>query len=181
MSITSKLIDGTFPDYRRIIRRRPRTATVERKALADAVGRCMPLCQAAKTHAPIDLVHDIAGELVVRVNAADGAEIEDRIGIEGAQFAVSLSGHLLAATLASFVGNTIEIGLLPGSATTSASASPATSTDWRSSCRCTAPSGIGLARRRTTWKRRWDDEGGSKNGMLHRHDRKLLAPERLAV
>ena len=111
MSITSKLIDGTFPDYRRIIRPATATATVARKALADAVGRCMPLCQAAKTHAPVDLIHDTEGELVVRVIAADGAEIEDRIDIEGAQFAVSLSGHLLAATLASFDGDTIEIGL----------------------------------------------------------------------
>ena len=111
MTITSKLIDGTYPDYRRIIRPATATATVARKALADAVGRCMPLCQAAKTHAPIDLVHDTAGELVVRVNGADGAEIEDRIDIEGSQFAISLGGSMLAATLASFDGDTIEIGL----------------------------------------------------------------------
>jgi hypothetical protein len=48
---------------------------------------------------------------VVRVLAPDGSEIEDRIGIKGSQFALSLGGNLLAATLASFDGDTIDIGL----------------------------------------------------------------------
>ena len=82
MAITSKLIDGTFPDYRRIIRPATATATVARKALAEAVGRCMPLCQ-GRSPPPVDLIHDIEGELVVRVLAADGAEIEDRIEHRG--------------------------------------------------------------------------------------------------
>jgi hypothetical protein len=59
----------------------------------------------------VDLIHDIEGDLVVCVNGSDGAEIEDHIEIEGSMFAVSLSGSLLAATLASFGGDTIEIGL----------------------------------------------------------------------
>ena len=37
----------------------------------------------AKARAPIDLIHDTEGELVVRVLAADGAEIEDRIEHRG--------------------------------------------------------------------------------------------------
>ena len=110
MAITSKLIDGTFPDYRRIIRPATSSARVARKALAEAVGRCMPLCQ-GRNAPPVDLIHDIEGELIVRVLAPDGSEIEDRIGIKGSQFALSLGGGLLAATLASFDGDTIEIGL----------------------------------------------------------------------
>jgi DNA polymerase III subunit beta len=109
MAITSKLIEGPYPDYRKIIRPATLSATVARKALAEAVGRCIPLCQVNR--APVDLIHDIEGELVVRVLAPDGAEIEDRIEIEGSQFALSLGGSLLAATLASFNGDTIEIGL----------------------------------------------------------------------
>ena len=110
MAITSKLIDSRFPDYRRIIRPATTTATVARKALVDAVGRCMPLCQGRKAP-PVDLIHDTEGKLVVRMLAAEGAKIEDRIEIEGAQFALTLDGNLLAATLASFDGETIEIGL----------------------------------------------------------------------
>jgi DNA polymerase-3 subunit beta len=110
MTITSKLIDGTYPDYRRNIRPAASSATVARKALAEAVGRCMPLRQGRRP-APVDLIHDTEGELIVRMLAADSSEIEDRIEVEGAQFALSLDGNLLAATLASFDGETIEIGL----------------------------------------------------------------------
>lgn len=110
VSVTSRLIDGSFPAYRRIIHPATATARIERKALTDAVGRCGLLRQ-GKIRAPVDLIHDTEGELVVRVNAEDGAEIEDRIEIEGSQFALSLNGSLLAATLDSFAGETIEIGL----------------------------------------------------------------------
>ena len=83
---------------------------MKRKALANAVGRCLPLCKASL--AAIDLIHDSDGELVVRVNGNDGAEIEDRIDIGGSQFALSLDGSLLVATLDSFSAETIEIGLV---------------------------------------------------------------------
>ena len=78
VELISKLIDGTFPDCRRIIRPATATATVSRKAFTDAVARCMPFCQ-GKHPAPVDLIHDHLGELVVRVLASDGAEIEDRV------------------------------------------------------------------------------------------------------
>ena len=110
MTITSRLIDGRYPDYRRIIRPAASSATVARKALAEAVGRCMPLRQGRRP-LPVDLIHGTEGELIVRVLAADSSEIEDRIEVEGAQFALSLDGNLLALTLASFDGETIEIGL----------------------------------------------------------------------
>ena len=55
---------------------------------------CMPFCQ-RKHPAPVDLIHDNPGELIVRVLASDGAEIEDRVAIKGEMFRC----HLLAACL----------------------------------------------------------------------------------
>jgi DNA polymerase III sliding clamp (beta) subunit (PCNA family) len=97
--------------YRRNIKAAKATAKVQRKALVDAVGRCLPLCK-AKPSAPIDLVHDIEGELIVRAIRKDGAEIEDRVEITGEQFALSLDGGMLARTLDTFSGDKIEVGLV---------------------------------------------------------------------
>jgi DNA polymerase-3 subunit beta len=104
MAVASKLIDGTFPGYSRIVVPPTATALVPRKPLVVAVARCLPL------RATIDLVHD-DNTLVLTAKGEDGAEVEDRIdGVTGTAFATSLAGHLLAPTLATFKGASVEIG-----------------------------------------------------------------------
>jgi DNA polymerase-3 subunit beta len=107
-SVTSRLIDGTFPDYHRIVRPATETATVERRALADAVARCLPVCATERT--PIDLAHDIEGDLVVRAHGKDGAEVETVVEVSGSLFAVTLGAEMLRATLASFTSEMITLG-----------------------------------------------------------------------
>lgn len=107
--ILSKLIDGDYPNFRRLILPPTATATVNRKALVDAIARCAPVFDG--TRGAVDLIHDHSGTLIVQAIQSEGTEITDEISIEGAQFAVSLGGQLVAGTLASFQCESVTLSM----------------------------------------------------------------------
>src|SRR5690606_7278926 len=78
--LTSKLIDGTFPDYKRVIPgRHPNRFTVERDALAAAVDRVVTISAGAKGSA---VRYAFAGDgLTLSAADPDLGEAEDHVDV----------------------------------------------------------------------------------------------------
>ena len=77
--ITSKLIEGTYPDYQRVIpANNDKSYTVEREALADALGRVMTLSSERGRAVKFTFTAD---ELRLETNNPDNGNAQDSINI----------------------------------------------------------------------------------------------------
>ena len=138
---------------------------------AQGAGRCGQALHAAlqrlKAAAPIDLIHDTEGELVVRVQRRPtAAEIEDRI--RGQRVRVHVIARAAACSPQRWPASMARRSrsALPGRRKRPLQRARQRAPAGHHHADARAPSRIGLARRRTTLKRRWDDEGEAKMGRF---------------
>jgi DNA polymerase-3 subunit beta len=76
--LTSKLIDGTFPDYERVIpRHNDKVLTVDTKLFADAVDRVSTISMEKGRAVKLNIAN---GRLVLTVNNPDSGSAEEEIG-----------------------------------------------------------------------------------------------------
>jgi DNA polymerase-3 subunit beta len=113
-SLHSKLIDGVFPDYVRVIpQEHPHRVNVAADALAESIGRVATLCSSDYTG--IIMLFDPKGSLTVTVDRSGVGSGRDRVvavEIAGAKTAIGFNCRYLAAMLASYAGGMVEIRYL---------------------------------------------------------------------
>lgn len=119
ISIVSKLIDGTYPDYERVIPTGNDKALVaEVRELADAVARMMAVTD-QRGHA-LRLSMAEHGLKLDLVRAAEGIEAVEEVeaDYDGAPLQIGFQSGYLADILASLSGKTVQVKLAdPGSPT----------------------------------------------------------------
>jgi DNA polymerase-3 subunit beta len=116
--LASKLVDGTFPEWRRVLPARSKTPVViETAALSVAVDRVAAICRVPNTRMSAARLRVEAGELhVSAVTDAADAEVESVIAVEaGAGDAeVGLSARYLAEALDVLDAEQIELHVSAG-------------------------------------------------------------------
>jgi DNA polymerase III subunit beta len=108
--LTSKLIDGVYPDYSRVIPSdNPYLAKLSADALAKALERVATLCDA--DHAGITLALEPGGPITITAERAGLGSGSDQAAAEitGKKAAIGFNQRYLAAILASLSGATIEL------------------------------------------------------------------------
>ena len=112
VATASKLIDGTFPDYARVI---PtdfrRTATAPTLALIEALGRVAVLSGEKVRGVKLSFAPDTV-EIALR-NADDGAEAQDSldIALDGEPLEIGFNAKFLSEVLAQVGSDTVKINL----------------------------------------------------------------------
>jgi DNA polymerase-3 subunit beta len=118
--LTSKLIDGTFPDYERVIPKgNDKVLTVGRQAFADAVGRVAAI--SSERSRPVKLSLDRDHLLITASSAEQGQAQEELDGGDVAYTASPLEIGFQARYLADItdqVGDKLEFRFADGSAPT---------------------------------------------------------------
>ncbi len=107
--IVTKLIDGTYPDYERVIPRadQPVTANVDRKAMAASLDRVMAV-STEKTRA-VKLT--IGAGITISATGADQGQAEDQLDLanhNGPQLEIGFNGKYLLEALDALAGDTIR-------------------------------------------------------------------------
>ncbi|RVM08414.1 DNA polymerase III subunit beta [Sinorhizobium meliloti] len=109
-TLTSKLIDGTFPDYQRVIpTQHEMLATIDVQALSTSIDRV-----AAVSGERGQAVHFNFADQVLKltVNNPDAGEAEDEVTFEGqADLSIGFNARYVADALAHLPGDRFEIGL----------------------------------------------------------------------
>lgn len=100
----SKLVDGSFPDFDRIVPAPKYFAEVNRLEFAAAVERC-------NLDGTLLLRHDGTGVLHLSAEDSNGTAVFDEIPIEGDGFNFSISANLLGKTVESFASEFVTIGM----------------------------------------------------------------------
>jgi DNA polymerase-3 subunit beta len=110
VTLTSKLIDGTFPDYTRVIpQAREKTAIVEAEVLAAALDRVITVTS-EKGRAVRFAFGD--GSLDLAVNNPDAGSAEDSMSYEGnLALQIGFNAKYMADALHSIGGETVEFAL----------------------------------------------------------------------
>lgn len=110
VTLTSKLIDGTFPDYARVIpQAREKTAIVEAEVLAKALDRVMTVTS-EKGRAVRFAFGD--GSLDLSVNNPDAGSAEDNLSYEGSlDLKIGFNAKYMADALHSIGGEMVEFAL----------------------------------------------------------------------
>ncbi|MBL8575028.1 MAG: DNA polymerase III subunit beta [Hyphomicrobiaceae bacterium] len=119
LTITSKLVDGTFPDYRRVVPPAfTRSARIGRAALLDAVGRVNALANEdtnSKGRA-IHMTHHATSLALRRTAAEASSSITDEVdavvsdqAVDADPFVVGVNGVYLAAALGSLDCETVDL------------------------------------------------------------------------
>ena len=106
---TSKVIDGDFPSYERVIpAENPRTARVDRKLLADGVGRLQVLAEYRAVK-----LEFTEGHLRATVRGTDGCEGVEEIeaDFEGSALSVGVNSGLLLGVLERIEDASVELRL----------------------------------------------------------------------
>ncbi|PIK74584.1 DNA polymerase III subunit beta, partial [Methylobacterium frigidaeris] len=115
--LTSKLIDGTFPDYQRVIPTgNDRIALAPVEALSAAVARVGVIASERGRAVKLDL--DGRGGLTVIMRNPEGGEAVETLDVEheGAPFGIGLNGRFLADILEQVGGDTARLAFAdPGS------------------------------------------------------------------
>ena len=108
--LTSKLIDGVYPDYTRVIPSdNPHRAKVPASTLAAAIDRVATFCNA--DHVGLVLFLKPDGPITVTVERPDLGSARDQAAaeIEGKRAAIGFNQRYLAAILASLSGASLEL------------------------------------------------------------------------
>lgn len=110
-TLTSKLIDGTFPDYQRVIpTQHEMLATIDVQALSTSIDRVATVSGGERGRAVLFSF----GEQVLKltVNNPDAGEAEDQVTFEGqADLSIGFNARYVADALAHLPGDRFEIGL----------------------------------------------------------------------
>lgn len=120
ITLTSKLIDGTFPDYERVIpTSNDKIMEVDTKLFADAVGRVSAVIATDKTRA-IRLDVSQGGIVLSASNSttADNAVDELDVSYSCAPLSIGFNGRYLLDILGQMTGNTVQFSLLDSSSPT---------------------------------------------------------------
>ncbi|BDA85007.1 DNA polymerase III subunit beta [Aureimonas sp. SA4125] len=119
LRIVSKLIDGTFPDYLRVIpQNNSDIAETAREALAKAIDRVSAI--SSERGRAIRCVFGENDELTLAVTSPDAGSAEDAVAATGSfdPIAIGFNARYLADILATFPGDSIRFALAdPGSPT----------------------------------------------------------------
>jgi DNA polymerase III subunit beta len=111
LSLSSKLVDGTYPDYQRVIpSSNPHYMRCDADMLAASIDRVATLC-AEKEHQVVILMNP-KGALTLTVdNAAVGTALDrvDVLEVAGKKTALGFNYRYLLAMLASYSGGTVEL------------------------------------------------------------------------
>lgn len=125
IELTSKLIDGTFPDYGRVVpTNNERTLVVDRRALEDAAGR-VSVVSSEKGRA-VKLAIE-SGKLTLTVNSPDTGSATEEIEAEfdSAPMEIGFNGRYLEDILRRVQGDKVTVKLAdPGSPTLFAGEDP---------------------------------------------------------
>jgi DNA polymerase-3 subunit beta len=108
--LTSKLIDGSYPDYVRVIPAdNPHRAKASADLLAKALERISTLCDA--NHAGIVVMMKPEGPITLTTERADLGSGRDQVAAEvwGRKAAIGFNHRYLAAILASLSGSTLQL------------------------------------------------------------------------
>ncbi|MCW4114780.1 DNA polymerase III subunit beta [Aurantimonas sp. MSK8Z-1] len=111
LTLTSKLIDGTFPDYRRVIPAdNPRRTVLERAALAQAVERVATV--STERGRAVKLTFG-EGELRLEVESPDTGAASETLACDwtGEPLTIGFNGRYLAEVLSTLSAETIELAL----------------------------------------------------------------------
>lgn len=116
ITLTSKVIDGTFPDYERVIPRdQPTTATINRPAAAAAVD----LVSAVSTERGRSCRCEFTeGQLVLQVATVEGSDGRKEIDatLEGPPVTIGFNARYLADAIAAFDAPDLKVSLIDGNA-----------------------------------------------------------------
>lgn len=105
--LVSKMIDGAFPDYERVIPTPKAARQVDRAAMLEAVERVMAVRGKEKVK-PVKLA--IAdGACVITCRSLDGVELSESIPCDGEAFEVGFDGTLLACALRNAKGDRVTL------------------------------------------------------------------------
>jgi DNA polymerase-3 subunit beta len=119
LKIVSKLIDGTFPDYGRVIPvKNPWVAELQRQALMKAVERVAAI--SSERGRAVRCAFGENDELALAVTSPDAGSAEDSVAADGAfdPIAIGFNAKYLGDVLSTFSGDAIRFALAdPGSPT----------------------------------------------------------------
>ena len=106
--IVSKLIDGTFPDYKRVIpQTNDKQLTISRKELADAVGRVSSVASERGKAAKFSVAGD---NVAISVQSEDGTAHEDVTGTYSAEpLEIGFNSAYVGDVLGSLTGDEITV------------------------------------------------------------------------
>lgn len=111
VTLTSKLIDGTFPDYERVIpARNDKRATFDRDDFAKAADRVATISSEKSRAVKISLAD---GSVSLSVRSSDAGEAEETLTVDydGAPLELGLNSRYLADVLAVLDGDTVNLAL----------------------------------------------------------------------
>ncbi len=111
--IVSKLVDGTFPDYARVIPRdNTNVVTVERKALADAVARATAVASERGKGAKFTVAGD---NIAIDMHADDGTAHEDvPAKYSGEPIEIGFNSQYMGDVLGAVPGDDVRVSLNDG-------------------------------------------------------------------
>lgn len=117
--LESKVIDGTFPDYARVIPGgNDRRATLDRRALAAALDRVTTVRSERGSAVRLEFA---GSRLALSITSPDHGTASEEIDItpwQGEPLVIGLNGHYLADLLAALDADTVEVALdQPGAPT----------------------------------------------------------------
>jgi DNA polymerase-3 subunit beta len=109
-TLASKLIDGTFPDYQRVIpTQHEMLATIDVKALSTSIDRVAAVSGERGQAVLFNFADQV---LKLNVNNPDAGEAEDEVTFEGqADLSIGFNARYVADALAHLPGDRFEIGL----------------------------------------------------------------------
>jgi DNA polymerase-3 subunit beta len=113
-TLTSKLIDGTFPDYERVVpRTNDKNASFDRAKLAEAVERVSVVASEKSRAVRIDLTKD---SLKLSVTSADAGNAEDEIDVsyEDDPLTIGFNSAYLSTALSVLSGEEVKLSLNDG-------------------------------------------------------------------
>ena len=116
-TLTSKLIDGTFPDYARVIPAPPPTiATFERKALLETLERVAIIGTGRDRLVRFEFGPERLLLTARNPDLGQAMEEIEPLGYEGAPMTIGFNARYMATILATLTGESVAIGLTdPGS------------------------------------------------------------------
>ena len=113
LSLSSKLIEGTYPDYQRVIPRgNPYSMRCDADALATAVDRVATVCSSEEKTRQVVVLMNPKGGLTVTAQSASlgsGKDSVDTVEAAKKKVAIGFNSRYLLQILSSYSGGTVEL------------------------------------------------------------------------